>query len=62
MSRVSTFGRFVAVPFSFIFGWIFQNYSQLVAVRFIAIIGLMAVTYWIVSIIRLPGADKSVSA
>jgi MFS family permease len=62
MSIVSTFGRFVAVPFSFIFGWIFQNYSQLVAVRFIAIIGLMAVTYWIVSIIRLPGADKSVSA
>jgi MFS family permease len=60
LSVVSTFGRFIAVPFSFVLGWIFQNYSQLIAIRFVTIIGLLALTFWIISVICLPSVDDAI--
>jgi MFS family permease len=47
MSVISTLGRAVSVPASFILGWLFRDYGALVALRFVAIVTAMTLTYWL---------------
>lgn len=60
LSVVSTFGRAVAVPASFILGWIFKEYNGLIAVRFIAIVGCSALLYWLIASKTIPKANQPI--
>ena len=46
-SVVATLGRAVAVPASFVLGWLFRDYSALVALRFIAVVSGFILVYWL---------------
>lgn len=47
LSVVSTLGRLVSVPASFILGWLFRDYNALVALRFVALIAVVTMMYWL---------------
>jgi MFS family permease len=58
LSVISTFGRAVAVPASFILGWLFKDYNALIAVRFIAVVALVALFYWLIASRNIPKANE----
>lgn len=60
LSVISTLGRFVSVPFSFILGGVFRDYTGLVAVRLIAIIATLALIFWLIATRKLPKANEPV--
>lgn len=47
MSVVSTIGRAVSVPGSFLLGWLFRDYGSLVALQFVAFISAITLLYWL---------------
>jgi MFS family permease len=49
LSVVSTFGRAISIPASFILGWLFRDYDSLTALRFVAGIAGLTLLYWLVS-------------
>lgn len=61
LSVVSTLGRVIAVPASFILGWLFKDYNALIAVRFIAAIALIALLYWFVASRNISKANQPIS-
>jgi MFS family permease len=61
LSVVSTFGRAVAVPASFMLGWLFKDYNALIAVRFIALVALITLVYWLVASRNVPKANEAIS-
>ena len=58
LSVLSAFGRLVAVPASFTFGWIFRDLDAYAAVRFAAIIAAVVLLYWLYVSRKVPQADK----
>ena len=61
ISVVSTLGRAVAVPASFLLGFLFKNYSALIAVQFIAVVGIIALAYWLIASRHIPYANELVN-
>ena len=57
LSVVSTLGRIVTVPFSFILGWLFSSYNALLAVRFVAVVAVIALVYWLLASRHIPKAN-----
>jgi MFS family permease len=62
LSVVTTLGRIVAIPASFILGWLFRDYTALVALYFVSIIGVISLLYWLLASRMIPKANKSMSA
>lgn len=60
LSVVSTLGRIVAVPASFVLGWLFKDYSSLLALRFVAVVAGLAMVYWLMVRGKDPAADEAV--
>lgn len=61
LSVISTLGRAIAVPASFILGWLFKNYNALIAVRFIAAVAVIALFYWLIVSRDVPKANEPLS-
>lgn len=49
MSVVSTLGRLISVPASFLLGWLFRDYSALVALQFVAVVAAITLLYWLMA-------------
>lgn len=47
LSTVSTLGRLVSVPASFLLGWLFREYNALVALRWLAVLAALILAYWL---------------
>ena len=47
LSVVATLGRAVSVPASFVLGWLFRDYSALVALQFVAVVSGLILLYWL---------------
>lgn len=62
LSVVSTLGRTVAVPASFVLGWLFRDFDALVALRFIAILATITLIYWLIITRNIPKADVSIAS
>ena len=60
LSVITTLGRVVAVPSSFILGWLFKEYNSLIAVRCIAVIGLVALAYWLITTKNIAKASQPI--
>lgn len=46
LSVVATLGRAIAVPASFMLGWLFRDYNALVALRFVAVVSCLVLLFW----------------
>ena len=57
-SVVATLGRAVAVPASFVLGWLFRDYNALFAVRFVAVVSGFILVYWLWSSRSIPKANE----
>jgi MFS family permease len=62
LSVVSTIGRIVAIPASFLFGWLIRDFGALWAVRFIAVVLGAMLFYWLLSSKRLRNASHAEKA
>lgn len=49
MSVLSSLGRAISIPSSFLIGWIISTYDVLWAVRFVATLGVVILIYWLIS-------------
>ena len=49
LSALTSVGRAISIPASFLIGWITLTYGALWSVRFIATLGLVILIYWIIS-------------
>ncbi|HJQ08066.1 MAG TPA: MFS transporter [Candidatus Saccharimonadales bacterium] len=58
LSVVSTIGRIVTIPASFLLGWLIRDYNALWAVRFIALVLVAMLLYWLWAKRRIPQANK----
>lgn len=47
LSVVATLGRAISVPASFALGWLFRNYSALVALQWVAVVSGLVLLYWL---------------
>lgn len=59
LSVFSAIGRGIAIPASFLLGWLFQQYNALYALRFIAIVAFLLWLYWLWVSIREPKANEA---
>jgi MFS family permease len=59
LSVVSTLGRIVTVPASFLIGWLIRDHSALWSVRFIALVLGIMLLYWLWSGKRLRGINDA---
>lgn len=57
LSVVSTLGRAVMVPASFLLGYLFREYSAFWALRFVATITGLALLYWLIASRGVPHAN-----
>jgi MFS family permease len=62
LSVVSTFGRVISIPASFILGWLFRDYSALVALRFIAVVSALTLLYWLLVSRNIPKENEPSTA
>jgi MFS family permease len=62
LSVLSTFGRLIAVPASFLFGWIFRDFGAFWAVRSAAVVATIVLIYWLFYGRKLPRADQQIAA
>lgn len=62
LSVVATLGRAVSVPATFILGWLFRDYSALVALRFVAVVAGLTLLYWLWTSRAMPRADAPLAA
>jgi MFS family permease len=62
LSVVSTLGRIISVPASFAFGWLFQKYNALVAIRSVAGLAVVILLYWLWVGRAIPKANEPVLA
>lgn len=58
MSVVSTLGRAVSIPASFVLGWLIRDYDALTALRIVAVVAGLTLLYWIWVTRTIPKADK----
>lgn len=47
LSVLSALGRSVAIPASFVLGWIFVEYNAYWALRFVAVVAAITLVYWV---------------
>lgn len=62
LSVVATLGRAVSVPASFILGWLFRDYSALVALQFVAVVSGLILLYWLWSSRSIQNANEPFNA
>ncbi len=62
LSVVATLGRAVSVPASFVLGWLFRDYSALVALQFVAVVSGLILLYWLWSSRSIPKAKEPLKA
>ncbi len=62
LSTLSVFGRIIAVPSSFILGWIFRDFGAYSAVRFTAATAAVVLLYWLYASSKMPRADRPTTA
>lgn len=53
ISVISTLGRAISIPTSFVLGWLFKNYGALAAVRFTAMVAIIILVFWLAAQPRL---------
>lgn len=58
MSVVSTLGRAVSIPASFVLGWLIRDYDALTALRVVAVVAGLTLLYWIWVTSTIPKAEK----
>lgn len=56
LSIVSTLGRAISIPASFILGWLFRDYNALWALRFVAVVSGLTLVYWLWASRNIPKA------
>lgn len=59
LSVLSAFGRVVAVPASFILGWLFRDFGAYWALRFAAVVAASVLLYWLYIGKRVRHIDKA---
>lgn len=59
LSTLSALGRMVAVPASFVLGWIFRDYDAYWALRFAAAIAALVLIYWLYVSRKVRHIDRS---
>lgn len=59
MSVVSTIGRIITIPASFLLGWLIRDYNALWAVRFIATVLVAMLLYWLWASRQIPKANTA---
>ena len=62
LSVVATLGRAVSVPASFVLGWLFRDYSALIALQYVAVVSGLILLYWLWSTSSSPKADEPLGA
>jgi len=55
---VSTIGRIVTIPASLLLGWLIRDHNALWAVRFIALVLVIMLAYWLWAKRGIPGANE----
>jgi MFS family permease len=58
MSVVSTLGRAVSIPASFVLGWLIRDYDALTALRVVAVVAGLTLLYWIWITRTIPKAEN----
>jgi hypothetical protein len=58
LSVLSALGRAIAIPSSFVLGWLFTQYDALWALRFAAVIAAFTLLYWFWASRSIPKANK----
>ncbi len=58
LSVLSALGRAIAIPASFVLGWLFTQYDALWALRFVAVIAVFTLLYWFWASRSIPKANK----
>lgn len=58
LSVVSTIGRIVTIPASFLLGWLIRDHTSLWAVRFIALVLVIMLMYWLWAKRNIPKANE----
>ena len=58
LSVLSALGRAIAIPSSFLLGWLFTQYDALWALRFVAVIAVFTLLYWFWASRSIPKANK----
>ena len=58
LSVLSALGRAIAIPASFVLGWLFTQYDALWALRFVAVIAVFTLLYWFWESRSIPKANK----
>jgi MFS family permease len=58
LSVLSALGRAIAIPSSFVLGWLFTQYDALWALRFVAVIAVFTLLYWFWASRSIPKANK----
>jgi MFS family permease len=58
LSVLSALGRAISIPASLLLGWLFAQYNELWALRFVAGVAVIVLLYWVWSRRNMPRADK----
>jgi MFS family permease len=62
LSVLSVAGKVVAVPASFVLGWLFRSHGELAAVWFVALISIGVLIYWLIIRKNASAIDKPIKA